>query len=164
HRSSPLLTSTHRCRIRAAAYQRSQEVVWPRMSSSSERARPACRWRRAYALPASAVSSPSGRSRAEPASITAAPPPNRCARAGAPSAARSSGRGAGVGGGPADPTIDLPAMVERKKAMVARWRDGVRRRIEAAGDRLRFVHDHARFVGPREIELAGQRYRAETII
>src|SRR5262245_18436143 len=64
----------------------------------------------------------------------------------------------------ADPTIDLLAIVERKNAMVARWRDGVRRRIEAAGDRLRFVHDPSRFVGPREIELAGQRYRAETII
>src|SRR5215467_12233786 len=75
--------------------------------------------------------------------------------------ARTAGR---LGVHAPEPRVDLPAIVDRKNAMVAHWSDAVRQRIEAAGDRVRLVHDHARFVGPREIELAGQRYRAETII
>jgi pyruvate/2-oxoglutarate dehydrogenase complex dihydrolipoamide dehydrogenase (E3) component len=60
--------------------------------------------------------------------------------------------------------VDLAAVVARKEAIVNRWREGVARRLDAAGDRLRLVRGAARFVGEREIEVAGERHRADTII
>jgi pyruvate/2-oxoglutarate dehydrogenase complex dihydrolipoamide dehydrogenase (E3) component len=60
--------------------------------------------------------------------------------------------------------VDLGAVMDRKEAVVARWRDGVRRRLEAAAPRLRVVHGAARFVGPREVEAAGERLAAPVVI
>jgi pyruvate/2-oxoglutarate dehydrogenase complex dihydrolipoamide dehydrogenase (E3) component len=60
--------------------------------------------------------------------------------------------------------VDFGAVVARKDAVVRRWVDGVRRRLTAAGDRLVLVEGHARFVGAREVEVAGQRHHAETVI
>ena len=60
--------------------------------------------------------------------------------------------------------VDLAAVVARKDAVVQRWRDGVRRRLDDAGDHLRVLAGAARFVGEREIDVAGERHRADTII
>jgi pyruvate/2-oxoglutarate dehydrogenase complex dihydrolipoamide dehydrogenase (E3) component len=60
--------------------------------------------------------------------------------------------------------VDLPAIVDRKQAIVKRWRDGVRSRLQRAGERLTLIEGHARFVGEREIEVDGARHRAPTIV
>jgi pyruvate/2-oxoglutarate dehydrogenase complex dihydrolipoamide dehydrogenase (E3) component len=60
--------------------------------------------------------------------------------------------------------VDFDAVVARKDALVARWRAGVERRLAAAGDNLRFVRGHARFVAPGAIEVAGERHEAERIV
>jgi pyruvate/2-oxoglutarate dehydrogenase complex dihydrolipoamide dehydrogenase (E3) component len=60
--------------------------------------------------------------------------------------------------------VDLAAVVDRKNRIVGEWRDGVRRRIERAGDRFQWIHGAARFVGPCEIEVNGATHTAETLI
>ncbi len=60
--------------------------------------------------------------------------------------------------------VDFDAVVSRKDALVGRWRAGVERRLAAAGDNLRFVRGHARFVAPGAIEVAGERHEAERIV
>jgi pyruvate/2-oxoglutarate dehydrogenase complex dihydrolipoamide dehydrogenase (E3) component len=60
--------------------------------------------------------------------------------------------------------VDFAAVVARKNAIVKRWREGVVRRLAQARDRLRLLEGPARFVGAREVEVAGRRYRAETVI
>jgi pyruvate/2-oxoglutarate dehydrogenase complex dihydrolipoamide dehydrogenase (E3) component len=60
--------------------------------------------------------------------------------------------------------VDFAAVVARKAATVKRWREGVLHHLAAAGDRLRFVHGHARFVTPRSIEVNGERYQSEQIV
>src|SRR6266478_9652993 len=57
--------------------------------------------------------------------------------------ARTAGR-LGVRAGTV--SVDLSAVVDRKDAIVRRWREGVQRRLEGAGERLTVVHGHARFV------------------
>jgi pyruvate/2-oxoglutarate dehydrogenase complex dihydrolipoamide dehydrogenase (E3) component len=73
-----------------------------------------------------------------------------------------SGARLGVQAGPV--RVDLRAVVARKEQIVRRWQDGVRARLSDAGDRLRVVEGHARFVGDREIEAGGGRYRAEVVV
>ncbi|MFQ5599054.1 MAG: mercuric reductase [Candidatus Krumholzibacteriia bacterium] len=63
-----------------------------------------------------------------------------------------------------DVRVDLGAVVARKYKIVEQWRSGVARHIERAGERLRLVEGHARFVGPREVEIGDERHRAETVI
>lgn len=63
-----------------------------------------------------------------------------------------------------DVRVDLAAVVDRKEAMVRRWRESVAKRLERAGDRLTVVRDHARFTGPRTARVAGVEYTADTII
>jgi pyruvate/2-oxoglutarate dehydrogenase complex dihydrolipoamide dehydrogenase (E3) component len=64
-----------------------------------------------------------------------------------------------------DVQVDLPAVVDRKNAIVARWRQGVERRLASAGDRLRLIRGHARFVGPRTVQVdGGERLTAETVV
>jgi pyruvate/2-oxoglutarate dehydrogenase complex dihydrolipoamide dehydrogenase (E3) component len=60
--------------------------------------------------------------------------------------------------------VDFPAIMGRKDAIVRQWRDGLDRRLASAGDRLRVLSGHARFVADREIEVSGERYRAEVIV
>src|SRR5690242_14084821 len=69
--------------------------------------------------------------------------------------ARTAGR-LGIHAGPVE--VDFAAVMARKDAMVRQWREGLERRIEKAGPRLRLVHGHARFVGERELEIAGERH------
>jgi pyruvate/2-oxoglutarate dehydrogenase complex dihydrolipoamide dehydrogenase (E3) component len=75
--------------------------------------------------------------------------------------ARTAGR-LGVHAG--EVRVDLRAIVERKDALVAQWRAGVERRLAAAGERLRLARGTARFVGEREIEVAGERHEAAAIV
>ena len=37
-------------------------------------------------------------------------------------------------------------------------------RLKAGGERLTFVHGHARFTGPRRVEINGEEHRAETVV
>lgn len=60
--------------------------------------------------------------------------------------------------------VDLAAIVDRKDTIVQQWRSGVGRRLERAGERLKLIRGHARFVGEREIEVNGERHSAETVI
>src|SRR5262245_23265454 len=64
----------------------------------------------------------------------------------------------------ADVRVDLRAVVARKNAIVAQWRAGVQARIDGAGERLRLLRGAARFVGEREIEVGGERHRADVVI
>jgi pyruvate/2-oxoglutarate dehydrogenase complex dihydrolipoamide dehydrogenase (E3) component len=75
--------------------------------------------------------------------------------------ARHAGR-LGVRAGPV--TVDLAAVVARKDAVVDRWRRGLRAGIEGAGERLELRRGHARFTGPREIEVDGERLGAEVVV
>ena len=60
--------------------------------------------------------------------------------------------------------VDLSAIVERKDAIVARWRKGVLNRLERTGERLTFLKGHARFVAERRVEINGEEHRADTVI
>jgi len=60
--------------------------------------------------------------------------------------------------------VDFPAVIARKDAVVRRWRDGLDRRLAAAGAKLRVVAGHARFAGDRTIEVAGERHRGEVVV
>lgn len=61
-------------------------------------------------------------------------------------------------------SVDFPAIIARKDAVVARWHTGIDKRIADAGERLEVVQSHARFVGPKEVEAGGKRYTADTIV
>jgi pyruvate/2-oxoglutarate dehydrogenase complex dihydrolipoamide dehydrogenase (E3) component len=63
----------------------------------------------------------------------------------------------------APPDVDFAAVMARKDAMVQLWRAGVERRLASAGENLRFVRGHARFVGPRAVEVAGERLEAPQV-
>src|SRR5712691_11186373 len=60
--------------------------------------------------------------------------------------------------------VDLGAVVDRKNALVRRWREGVEKRLAGAGERLALLKGHARFVGEHEIEVSGERHRAEIVV
>ncbi len=60
--------------------------------------------------------------------------------------------------------VELAAVVDRKNAIVAQWREKVMRRLNGAGERLSVVHGDARFVGDRRVEVNGEEHRAETVI
>lgn len=61
-------------------------------------------------------------------------------------------------------SVDLAAVIDRKDGIVQQWREGVRRRLEDSGERLKLVSGRARFVGPREIEVRDERYTGEVIV
>ncbi|HEY2746858.1 MAG TPA: mercuric reductase [Polyangia bacterium] len=60
--------------------------------------------------------------------------------------------------------VDFAAVVARKNAIVTRWREGVARTLAGARERLRVIDGPARFVGAHEIDVAGTRYRADTVV
>ncbi|NIR42713.1 MAG: mercuric reductase [Gemmatimonadetes bacterium] len=64
----------------------------------------------------------------------------------------------------ADVGVDLAAVVDRKNEIVDQWRSGVGKRLERAGDDLTLIEGAARFVGEREIEVAGDRHSADIVI
>ena len=75
--------------------------------------------------------------------------------------ARTAGR-LGVKAGTV--TVDMAAVVRRKDRIVRQWRDGVRKRLGKAAPRLTLVRGHARFFGPRRLEIAGERYEAGIVV
>jgi len=75
--------------------------------------------------------------------------------------ARHAGR---LGVRTADVTVDLAAVVDRKNEIVRQWQDGIVRRLDRAGTALTTLGGHARFVGPREIEVNGETYGADIIV
>ncbi len=75
--------------------------------------------------------------------------------------ARRAGR---LGVRTGDVRVDLAAVVERKNEIVRQWRDGVQRRLEGMGDKLQWRHGHARFTGPRQIEVNGETHTSDIVI
>jgi pyruvate/2-oxoglutarate dehydrogenase complex dihydrolipoamide dehydrogenase (E3) component len=63
-----------------------------------------------------------------------------------------------------DVTIDFPAIMARKDAIVRSWQDGIARRIAEAAPELRLVQGHARLVGDRAVEVGGERHRGTVIV
>jgi pyruvate/2-oxoglutarate dehydrogenase complex dihydrolipoamide dehydrogenase (E3) component len=61
-------------------------------------------------------------------------------------------------------TVDFAAVMARKADMVRRWRAGSERRLTTGGERLRLVRGHARFVGPRTVEVNGARYEGTNVV
>jgi pyruvate/2-oxoglutarate dehydrogenase complex dihydrolipoamide dehydrogenase (E3) component len=61
-------------------------------------------------------------------------------------------------------SVDFATVVARKNAIVRRWRDGVARRLAKVRDRLRVLEGPARFVGAREVDVAGTRLGADVVI
>jgi pyruvate/2-oxoglutarate dehydrogenase complex dihydrolipoamide dehydrogenase (E3) component len=60
--------------------------------------------------------------------------------------------------------VDFPAVIARKDAIVRTWQEGVARRISGAAPNLRLVRGHARLVGERTVDVAGERHRAAAVI
>src|SRR6267378_4555724 len=73
--------------------------------------------------------------------------------------ARTAGR-LGVRAGQVD--VDLAAVVDRKDAIVRRWREGVSKRLQVDG--LTVVRGQARFVGERQVEVGGEVHSAEIVV
>jgi len=63
-----------------------------------------------------------------------------------------------------DVRVDLSAVVDRKNDIVRQWRSGVQRRLTGAGERLQVAFGHARFVGPRRLEIAGEVHDADCVV
>jgi pyruvate/2-oxoglutarate dehydrogenase complex dihydrolipoamide dehydrogenase (E3) component len=68
----------------------------------------------------------------------------------------------GVRTGPVE--VDFPAVIARKDAMVRTWREGVARKLAAAGPTLRLERGQARLVGERTVEVGGERHKAPVVI
>ena len=62
-----------------------------------------------------------------------------------------------------DVKVDLGAVVDRKNAMVSRWRQGVEKRLTSA-PRLHLVHGHARFVDRLTVQVGEDRYSGKSIV
>jgi pyruvate/2-oxoglutarate dehydrogenase complex dihydrolipoamide dehydrogenase (E3) component len=77
----------------------------------------------------------------------------------AQTARRAAEYGVAIGGGV---TIDMQRVKARKDAIVAQFRDGLTQALETTAN-LTLYRGHARFVGPREVEIGGERLRAERI-
>ncbi|MEN8375532.1 MAG: mercuric reductase [Gemmatimonadota bacterium] len=75
--------------------------------------------------------------------------------------ARNAGR-LGVRTGPV--SVDLAAVVDRKESFVAQWRAGVEKRLDRLPDDFRLVLGHARLLGPNLVEVAGERFEADTVV
>jgi pyruvate/2-oxoglutarate dehydrogenase complex dihydrolipoamide dehydrogenase (E3) component len=73
-------------------------------------------------------------------------------------------RTAGRLGVAAEVRVDFAAVMARKDRVVARWREGLDRRLAALGDRLRIVRGHARLAGDGEVLVDGERHRARAIV
>ena len=60
--------------------------------------------------------------------------------------------------------VDLAQIVDRKDSVVRSFRSGIEAGLAGAGERVRVVRQHARFVSKLTIEAGGERYHAPVII
>jgi pyruvate/2-oxoglutarate dehydrogenase complex dihydrolipoamide dehydrogenase (E3) component len=75
--------------------------------------------------------------------------------------ARTAGRlGVGVGG----VEVDFAAVMGRVHGVVKQWREGVRRRLDRAGETLTLLRGEARFVGPRRIAVGGEEHEGDVVV
>jgi len=58
--------------------------------------------------------------------------------------------------------VDLAAVVDRKEAIVRRWRESVAKKLEVQG--LTLVRGQARFVGERRVEVGGEVHSAGIVV
>ena len=79
-------------------------------------------------------------------------------------AAHVARTGARLGVHAGEVVVDFAAVMARTNGMVGRWRAGIERHLAEAGERLLFVRGHGRFVGPRAVEVNGQRLEASQIV
>lgn len=63
-----------------------------------------------------------------------------------------------------DVEVDFRAVIERKRVVVKKWRDGVSERLKNAGDRLHVIHGQARFESARTIVANGDRFTGDRVI
>jgi pyruvate/2-oxoglutarate dehydrogenase complex dihydrolipoamide dehydrogenase (E3) component len=75
--------------------------------------------------------------------------------------ARTAGR---LGVRASEVQVDLGAVVDRKDAIVRRWREGVQNKLREVGERLTVVRGHARFTGERRLEIAGETHTADIVV
>lgn len=73
--------------------------------------------------------------------------------------ARTAGR---LGVRISDVQVDFGAVIARKDEIVKRWRNGIEKRL--SGEGITLIRGHARFVGPKKVDVSGQHIDAETII
>jgi pyruvate/2-oxoglutarate dehydrogenase complex dihydrolipoamide dehydrogenase (E3) component len=62
-----------------------------------------------------------------------------------------------------DVSVDMPAVIQRKREIVMNYRKGNENKVEQAGPNLRFVHAKATFVGPHQVEAGGEIFESERI-
>ncbi|MEZ4655219.1 MAG: mercuric reductase [Candidatus Eisenbacteria bacterium] len=60
--------------------------------------------------------------------------------------------------------VDFPAVIARKRSIVAQWREGVTNRLEGGGDNLRLVRSQARFDGPKSVVAGGEHFTADRVV
>ncbi|MFL5541142.1 MAG: dihydrolipoyl dehydrogenase family protein [Longimicrobiaceae bacterium] len=73
-------------------------------------------------------------------------------------------RRAGRLGVHAEVRVDFRAVMERVDGIVRQWREALDEKLAAAAPDLVVARHHARFVGPRRVEIAGEAYEAETVV
>jgi pyruvate/2-oxoglutarate dehydrogenase complex dihydrolipoamide dehydrogenase (E3) component len=61
-------------------------------------------------------------------------------------------------------SVDFGVVMQRKQELVDQWRASVQRRLDRAGERLKVIHGHARFSGPRAVSVDSACFEAETIV
>src|SRR5215207_2111127 len=73
-------------------------------------------------------------------------------------------RHAGRLGVHAEVRVDFPAVMERVDAIVRQWREHLDHKLAGAAPNLVLARGHARFVGPRRVEVAGEVHDAAAVV
>ena len=73
-------------------------------------------------------------------------------------------RRAGRLGVHAEVRVDFPAVMERVDAIVRQWREFLDQKLAAAAPDLVLARGHARFAGPRRVEVAGEVHDAAVVV
>ena len=60
-------------------------------------------------------------------------------------------------------SVDMPAVIKRKRDIVMKYRAGNETKVEKAVPNLHFVHAHAAFTGPHTVEAGGEVFESEKI-
>src|ERR1700690_2828089 len=59
-----------------------------------------------------------------------------------------------------DVSVDLPAVIARKAAVVQKGRAGVQKRIDARPN-VKLIHGHAKFIGPHQVQVGAEVLESE---